>query len=248
MPAWFSGDALVALAAAAFWGGGDFSGGMAVKAAGGSTRGALRVVLIAYGASLAGILLVLFTKPAARPSTLQTAGFALAAGAIWIIAAAPSGDRRMPEDPAGTAAARSTLALAVLAGVGFGLYFVALRMDNALGILEPLALARSASLATCGLVLAALSLRASGSRGDSPKRLSRKAFAWALGVAGLDTGGDLLFVQATRLGRLDVAAVLTSLYPAVTIFLAIGILQEKPTKRQAAGMAAALIAVVMIVL
>ena len=56
----------------------------------------------------------------------------------------------------------------------------------------------------------------------------------------------MLFVAATRLGRLDVAAVLGSLYPAATILLAAWHLHERPTRRQLVGMAAALAAVVMI--
>jgi drug/metabolite transporter (DMT)-like permease len=71
---------------------------------------------------------------------------------------------------------------------------------------------------------------------------------WAVGVAVLDTGGNMLFLAATRLGRLDVAAVLSSLYPAGTILLAAWLLHERPTRRQFAGMAVALAAVVMITL
>jgi drug/metabolite transporter (DMT)-like permease len=58
----------------------------------------------------------------------------------------------------------------------------------------------------------------------------------------------MLFLAATRLGRLDVAAVLSSLYPAGTILLAAWLLHERPTRRQLTGMAAALAAVVMITL
>ena len=47
------GNALLALAAAALWGGGDFSGGMGVKRAGGGVRAALRVVLLSHVTSLA---------------------------------------------------------------------------------------------------------------------------------------------------------------------------------------------------
>jgi drug/metabolite transporter (DMT)-like permease len=67
-----------------------------------------------------------------------------------------------------------------------------------------------------------------------------------MGVAVLDTGGNLLFVAATRVGRLDVAAVLASLYPAGTILLAGWFLKERPTKQQFLGMGVALAAVVMI--
>src|SRR5580692_10631832 len=51
------GNALLALAAAALWGGGDFSGGMGVKQAGGTMGAALRVILLSHAVSL-GILLV----------------------------------------------------------------------------------------------------------------------------------------------------------------------------------------------
>jgi hypothetical protein len=45
------GNALFALAAAVLWGGGDFSGGMGVKSAGGGVRAALRVVLLSHATS-----------------------------------------------------------------------------------------------------------------------------------------------------------------------------------------------------
>jgi len=71
-------------------------------------------------------------------------------------------------------------------------------------------------------------------------------WGWACGVAVMDTGGNLLFLAATQRGRLDVASVLASLYPAGTILLAAWYLQERPSRRQMLGMVAALAAVVMI--
>jgi drug/metabolite transporter (DMT)-like permease len=62
----------------------------------------------------------------------------------------------------------------------------------------------------------------------------------------LDTLGNLLYMQTTRLGRLDTAAVISSLYPAGTILLAAIVLREWPTKRQFAGIAVALAAVAML--
>jgi len=67
-----------------------------------------------------------------------------------------------------------------------------------------------------------------------------------LTAALLDTSGNLLFVASTRAGRLDVAAVLGSLYPASTILLAAVALGERPTRRQAIGMATAVAAVMLI--
>ena len=69
---------------------------------------------------------------------------------------------------------------------------------------------------------------------------------WVLSTALFDTSGNLIFIAATRAGRLDVAAVLASLYPASTILLAARVMKERPTRRQALGMVAAGIAVVLI--
>jgi drug/metabolite transporter (DMT)-like permease len=77
-------------------------------------------------------------------------------------------------------------------------------------------------------------------------RLTGVVMWWAMGAVLLDTTGNLLFIAATRAGRLDVAAVLASLYPASTILLAAWTLHERPTRRQGLGMAVAAAAVVMI--
>lgn len=301
-----SANILLALAAAASWGGGDFSGGMGVKAAGGTAAGALRVVLVAHASSLAVLLAILSLEHAALPhgaplvwglvagvtagisltafyialargamggsaalsgllaaaipaavssvlegvpTPLRIVGFVLALAAIWLIAAGPSPEAGHAVDGSEPSeSSRMTLVLALIGGIGFGIYFVALRLANPLGVLEPMAVARSASLVTCALLLAVVSVR-SRSSADTTKaesELSRMAVVWAMGVALLDTGGNLLFIAATRTGRLDIAAVLASLYPAGTILLAAWHLHERPTRRQLTGMAIAAAAVVMI--
>jgi drug/metabolite transporter (DMT)-like permease len=300
-----SANVVLALAAAASWGGGDFSGGMGVKATGGTTAGALRVVLIAHASSLAVLLAILALRhaplphgaplvwglvagvtagvsltafyialargamggsaalsgllaaaiPAAVssvlegvPAPLRIAGFVLALVAIWLIAAGPSPESGHAVDGSEpTESSRATLVLALIGGVGFGIYFVALRLANPLGVVEPVALARSASLVTCALLLLAVTLRSKRARVAEPAaKLTRMVIVWALGVALLDTGGNLLLIAATRTGRLDIAAVLASLYPAGTILLAAWHLHERPTRRQLTGMAIAAAAVVMI--
>jgi drug/metabolite transporter (DMT)-like permease len=300
-----SANILLALAAAASWGGGDFSGGMGVKAAGGSTAAALRVVLIAHASSLAVLLVILTMQHAAFPhgtplvwglvagvtagasltafyialargamggsaalsgllaaaipaavssflegvpTLLRIGGFVLALASIWLIAAGPSPESGHAVDGSEPSeSSRATLVLALVGGIGFGVYFVGLRLANPLGVLEPVALARAASLVTCALLLAALSLRSKrASAARSAGKITRTTLFWALGVAVLDTGGNLLYIAATRSGRLDVAAVLASLYPAGTILLAAWHLHERPTRRQLTGMAIAAAAVVMI--
>jgi len=110
-----------------------------------------------------------------------------------------------------------------------------------------MATARIGSLTTCGVIFAVQRLRP-GKAAKSRVAMGRRAVGWALATALLDTSGNLLFLAATRAGRLDVAAVLASLYPASTILLAAVALGERPTRRQALGMAAAVAAVALIAL
>jgi drug/metabolite transporter (DMT)-like permease len=307
MPPLVHNNAWVALGAAAFWGGGDFAGGMGVKSAGGATDGALRVIIAAHAISLAVLLCLLWSQHApvphgaplcwglaagvlaalsvtafyvalsrgamgasaaisgllaaaipavvssimeGAPSGMRMAGFAAAAAAIWLIASGEGGEIRA------SSAQRRTTYLAVGAGIGFGLYFVALRMANPLGVLEPMALARSASLTSCLILLAIIrrAHKADASPAEATRstasllHLNATAWLWVIGVAVLDTLGNMFFVASTRLGRLDIASVLSSLYPAATILLAAWVLHERPSLRQFTGMGIAVAAILMITL
>jgi len=170
------------------------------------------------------------------PGLMRTVGFVVAGMAIWLIAAGPNPEAK-PAD-------RGTVWLAVAGGVGFGLYFVALKFAGAAGVIWPLATARMGSLTVCSLLVGGMSLGAKA--GEAKFRLTRVVLGWAMCAVLLDTSGNLLFIMATRAGRLDVAAVLASLYPASTILLAAWTLHERPTRRQGLGMAVAAAAVAMI--
>jgi drug/metabolite transporter (DMT)-like permease len=161
----------------------------------------------------------------------------VAGAAIWLIAAGENAEAK-PAD-------RGTFWLAVIGGVGFGIYFTALKLAAAkTGVIWPLATCRMGSLTVCSLMLVGMSF--GGKAGGVQARVTRPVVLWALATALLDTSGNLLYIEATRAGRLDVAAVLASLYPASTILLAAWTLNERPTRRQGLGMAVAAAAVVMI--
>ncbi len=168
------------------------------------------------------------------PGALHLAGFLVAGIAIWMIAVDPAAEKH----PAST----RTMALAIGSGAGFGIYFVALKMAGVAGVVWPMALSRTGSLTTCSLLLLLVTAR----KMDTTARLTRAAALWAVSIATLDTSGNLLFIAATRAGRLDIAAVLASLYPASTILLAAWMLHEHPSRRQQIGMGIAAAAIVMI--
>jgi drug/metabolite transporter (DMT)-like permease len=200
-------------------------------------RGAMGASAAVSGLLAAAIPAAVSISSEGSPGLLRIAGFVIAGISIWLIAAGPN--------PEAVKATTGTMWLSVVAGAGFGIYFVALKGAGAGGIVWPMATARMGSLTVCSLML--LGLGFSGSE-QKEGRLTRRAVAWALGTALMDTSGNLLFVAATRVGRLDVASVLASLYPATTILLAAWTLHEKPTRRQGVGMAIAAAAVVMITL
>jgi drug/metabolite transporter (DMT)-like permease len=170
------------------------------------------------------------------PKFSHIAGFVLAAAAIGLIAYVPAG---MPR-PLG-------LSLAILAGLGFGVFLVVLKVGGSHGLVWQLIFSRVASASLAGAVSLWMLLRPGNDAARWRKEARENRFLWTAGSAGaIEAAGSLLYMRAAREGRLDVAAVLASLYPVVTILLAAWFLKERTTSSQALGMALALVAVVLV--
>jgi drug/metabolite transporter (DMT)-like permease len=174
-----------------------------------------------------GILPVAFTfLTLGLPSRIQLAGFVLALISIWLIAM-PSGELGRPKG----------IELALLAGVGFSGFLVCIKMAGTVAKFWPLVGARIGSLALMIVFILV-------ARMDWKPQPSAWTSLAACGI--FDSVGNFLFVYAATHGRLDIAAVLSSLYPASTLVLARVVLKERITRLQAVGIALALGSVALI--
>jgi drug/metabolite transporter (DMT)-like permease len=152
----------------------------------------------------------------------------------WALAPEGSVSRDSPVIRASTP--RAALLLGALAGIGFGAQLILFKFASPGGMMWVMTSARAAGVVAMLLFLVFM-----------PPKAPWRGF-WLTGIAAgaLDTIGNLFYLQATRFGRLDVAALICSLYPAGTILLAALVLREWPTRRQLAGIALALGAVMLL--
>jgi drug/metabolite transporter (DMT)-like permease len=184
-------------------------------------------VVAPIAAVVTGILPVLVgLRTEGMPDRIQLIGFLLALISVWLVAR-----------PSGTIDSHRGLGLSLLAGVMFGLFLVAGKQAGHHGVFWPMVAARVASTSLM-CVIVAITPR-------DPRPL--RGVLWTMVLSGLlDSAGNALFIAATRFGRLDVTAVLSSLYPASTVILARIVLKEKISKSQGAGIVGALLSVALI--
>lgn len=270
----------MALAAAATWGGSDFSGGFSSRfnnsilvlgvAAGSGLAAMLALSLLlpegslsaldAMWASAAGVagglgLVFLYrglalgsaalVSPTAAvigagipvlagafleglPAGSQFVGFVAGLGGIGLVSGSPDGatyEHRTQK-----------LALAAAAGLCFGGFYISLAQVSDGHVFAPLAVTKAVQL-----VLAFIYIRLSGI-----KLVTRQGLWVALLAGVLDAGGNSLYLLAQQLTRLDVAAVLASMYPAGTVLLSRLVNREDVSARQWLGVALCLAAVALI--
>lgn len=163
-----------------------------------------------------------------------TAWFGILLGLVAVVLVSRTTD----DHPHGRIGTR-VLTLAFVSGLGFGLYFVFLARAGHDSGLWPLVASRFSSAA-----LIVPLARARGAFG-----LIRGRMVWVVVLAGVcDALANLCFLIASRHGLLSLASVLTSLYPAVTVLLAVGLLREHVSRTQRVGLGLAAGAIVLITL
>jgi drug/metabolite transporter (DMT)-like permease len=165
---------------------------------------------------------------AGRPDALTSTGLVSGLAAIWLISRSPSAQ--------GEGTPPRALLLGACAGAGFGAQLILFKMAAAGGVLWAMTSGRVAGVVAIVTVTAFA----------APEKPWRGF--WFPGIVSgcLDTIGNLFYMLASQIGRLDVAAVICSMYPAGTIILAGLVLRERPTTRQVAGMGLALAAVALL--
>lgn len=165
-----------------------------------------------------------------RPTGIAAAGVVLALVAIVLIS--QSGEAAEGRT-AGTG-----VPIAIASGIAIGIFLVCLQRTGRSAGLWPLVPARIVSvsfIAIAGLV--------------ARQKLVPRRDSWPMVVGGgaLDMVANVFYLVAVRQGSLSIVATLTSLYPAGTILLARIVLRERLRIVQQAGVACAVLAIVLIV-
>ena len=163
------------------------------------------------------------------PKPMQLGGFALAFIGIGLLSRSPN---------AGDSTFRKGIMLAFLSGIGFGGFFIFISMVGKEQVFTPILVARTVTLLIALIMLRLNRLPRPG--------ITSNPLALLAGV--LDTGGNVFYLLATHFTRLDIAALLSSFYPAGTVLLAGIILKEKVSSTQWAGMILCFLALVLIIL
>jgi drug/metabolite transporter (DMT)-like permease len=156
------------------------------------------------------------------PGALQWVGVVLVLAGIVVLSREPSGLR--------TQRFAAGAGLAVLAALGFGSFVVGLDAGSDESAPWAVVAARSSSVA---VVLVAVALTSTSLR--TPPRL----LALILAIGAFDTGANVCVAFATTKGAAGIVAVLSALYPVVTVLLARLVLGERlsPSRRVGGGVA-----------
>ncbi|MDY0387109.1 MAG: DMT family transporter [Methanolobus sp.] len=161
------------------------------------------------------------------PSIFKITGFIFAFIGIWSIVRMNTGANLNIKD----------LEYSLIAGILFGLFYISIDNFSTTAIYWPLTVSRiSAFILLTGFMILTKNIKK-----------PRSDAILVVILAGLfNTGGAAFFALASEAGRLDIATILSSLSPAVTVLLACILLKEQLALRQWIGVIAALSAIILI--
>ncbi|MEU5880921.1 EamA family transporter [Spirillospora sp. NPDC047279] len=134
--------------------------------------------------------------------------------------------------------------MAAVSGACFGIFFILLKEAGDGAGLWPLVAARLGNLLVVVAAFVVLFRLRGGDTG--PKVSGRVLITLALISGALDAGANVLYFLAVRDGLLSLAAVLTSLYPAVTVLMARIAYSERLRTVQQLGLALAAAGVALV--
>lgn len=160
-----------------------------------------------------------------RPTATAYAGIGVALVATWLVSRRRAGDG-VTQDR-GTRHLVAGVPDALVAGVGIATHFVAIERIPVAAGMWPIVLSRGVSVVVIAGLAAAL---------GAPRGLPARPTAAVLLAGGVGTLATILYWTAVDEGLLTTTAVLTSLYPAVPVLLAIVFLRERLTAGQVLGL------------
>lgn len=162
------------------------------------------------------------------PKVPQLLGLGLALSSVWLLSFSKSEGKKHRF---------SEFTLPLLSGVGFGLFFILIDTASHTSVLWPLVATRCVSLLTMSVFFWV----------NANARVPQRSQFPIIAAAGVcDVLGNLFFALATSIGRLDISAMLSSLFPAATVTLAWFFLKEKLNSYQWCGVGVALAALCLI--
>lgn len=190
-----------------------------------------QAALVAPASSVIGVALPVLvgTLLYGPPGALKWLGMATGALGIWLVSTNTGLSR---------GESQQALMLAFVAGLGFGGFFVLIAQVETGAVFAPLVIAKFTSLIFSLIILAARRQHIPVMRGSGT--------ALAAGV--FDAGGNVFYLLAAQMTRLEFAALLASMAPAMTVLLAALVSRQRVSHWQKGGVGLCLAAIALIIL
>jgi drug/metabolite transporter (DMT)-like permease len=191
-------------------------------------EGTMAVVSPITAATTAALPVVVDVATGGELTLIVAVGVALALLAIGAIARERSAARLNPR----------LLGMALVAGVGFAVFFIFISQTDEASGFWPLVGGRAMTVPLAFLLHRTL---------ESAIRPRIETMRWVAAAGLFDMGANLLVAAALQRGPLGIVSVLSSLYPVVTALIAVAMLRERLSPQQLVGVVLAMVAVVLLV-